>query len=98
MTPGAQVRKRTEPLDDESLFAFVIDYQEKSQDWPTVRTIAEHFRVTQARVEEAVSAFDGDDGRGVDLIVAYRTMGSGVAEIKGSGNYKVEAWDDGDEE
>jgi hypothetical protein len=97
VSPEAQLRKGTEPLDDDSLFAFVVDYQERSQDWPTLRVVAEHFSVTQGFAEEAIEAFDSSGRRGLDLIVAYR-LGSGVAEIKGRGNYKVEAWDDGDEE
>lgn len=95
--PAPVQRKRREPLDDDTLFAFVTNYQERNKDWPTLRVCADHFSTTLTAIENAVSMFEINEGRGVDLIVGYRA-GSGIAEIKERGAYKVEAWDDGDEE
>lgn len=75
-------KQAARPLDDNTLFAFVVDANERTHDWPTVQHVAQHFGVTPARVADAIRDFDTDEGRGVDLIAGD----------------KVEAWDDGDEE
>ena len=74
-------KQAARPFDNDTLFAFVIDANERHKEWPTVRDVATHFGVTQSRVTEEIAAFDTDEGRGVDLISGDR----------------VEAWDDGDE-
>jgi hypothetical protein len=87
--------RQRQPLEDDTLFAFVIDYIERNQGrFPTLRVCADHFGTTLVAIENAVSCFDQTDKRGVDLIVAYRA-GSGVAEITNRADYEVEAWSDG---
>lgn len=92
--PAPVARKRREPLEDDTLFAFLIDYEERKKDWPTLRECADHFGTTLRAIENAVSLFQDDD-RGVDLIVGYR-VGNGYTEITNRADYKVEAWDDGE--
>lgn len=74
-------KQAARPFNDDTLFAFVIDANERNKDWPTVGDVARYFSVTQSQVTEAISLFDTDEGRGVDV-------------IRGD---KVEAWDDGGE-
>lgn len=94
--PNEPRRARTrQPLEDDTLFAFVIDYMERNKGrFPSLRTCADHFGTTLTAVENAVTCFEQTETRGVDLIVAYR-CGSGVAEIQNKGDYEVEAWSDG---
>lgn len=87
--------RQRQPLEDDTLFAFVIDYIERNQgDYPTLQRCADHFGTTITAIENAVNCFEQTDTRGVDLIVAFR-MGSGVAEITNKRDYQVEAWNDG---
>lgn len=92
--PNEPRRSHTrEPLEDDTLFAFLIDYQERHKDWPTLRACADKFGTTLTAIENAVTCFNQTEKRGVDMIVAYR-VGSGVAEIENRRDYKVEAWSD----